>query len=133
MAGKIEEPVWPIIVEDSFNDSMKTYHISHVLPNGSIELYREVIEEPKHIDLKLNSVISAIDAERYIKSLFQENWFIEPRTALQVFHKCIKKYGYPIRPYFVLKALASLTSKRKAPRLITKKNVTRRTIYVSEM
>lgn len=78
---------------------------------------------------------SSADAEadmHYVSRLYGKGYFDDPKTALELYKKCTRRFGKPLQPQLVMDALAFYTAKRKAPRIVHFKNVSSRTVYQKE-
>lgn len=133
MPGKVVPVTYSIKTETTVNENGLTiYQIYRVTSTGTTKLYRKVTEEPKHVELPLKSTLTANQIADHITKLFRGKYFEEPKTALTIFNDCQKKFNDAIRPSYLADALRFYTAKRKAPRLITKRNESGRMVYLKE-
>jgi hypothetical protein len=128
MAGIIPEAFYQIDVEKITKDGNIAYRIyKEVFPGDQI-LLREFSNENK----------SDVDSEGYAKiedfvqSLFDNGFFDEAKTALEVFMACRERLGSLVAPFDVANAVGNYTGRRKAPRLVQEKNESGRTVYKKE-
>lgn len=132
MSPKITELFYQIKVAVTIkDDGSKVYEISSELKNNDFGHYRTL----KAGILTTPSVKDTINADQiryYIDHLFETNYFETPRTALEIFKKSTKDFQSPVQPQYLHDALSFYTGKRKAPRLIKRKNESSRTVYIKE-
>lgn len=113
-------------------DGLTSYRIEKLEPDGSWTLFREFSEEPKLIELPMKTSISETAIKEFIQGKFVDGYFKMGKTTLEVFRLCHEHFNDTLRPLYVANALKVLTSKRKSPKLETKKNVMGRTVFFSE-
>ncbi|MCL4639489.1 MAG: hypothetical protein M5Z89_10910 [Olivibacter sp.] len=111
-------------------DGLISYRIEKLESDGNWSLFREFSEESKLIELPLDSSISETAVREFIQGKFANGYFKTSKTALDVFQLCKKHFKEAIKPLYVANALKVLTSKRKSPKLGTKKTEMGRTIYL---
>lgn len=130
MLGRIEEPFYQVQVTQGLNSASnnKSYTIS-LLRGEAKEHFLSFEEEPTGLELLLPSIASKEQVQEYVEELFHTKYFEEPRTSLAVFQKCVERLGAPLKPSFVADALAFYTGKRKAPRLVKRKNESGRDVF----
>jgi len=126
---KTDGDKYTIRVFTATENALISYRIEKLEPNGSWTLFREFTEEPKLIELPLDSSISETAVREFIQGKFADGYFKTSKTALEVFQLCKKHFKEAIRPLYVANSLKVLTSKRKTPKLGTKKNEMGRTYY----
>ncbi|PVY43645.1 hypothetical protein C8E01_1011 [Pontibacter virosus] len=133
MPGKIEEPFYQIQIEQGHNpkSNNKSYTISILKEEGK-EHFLTFEEEPASFELPLKSVATQEEVQQFVDGLFRNGYFDKPRTGLEVFKLCQEKLGFPLKPVFVANALRLYTGKRKAPRLVMRKNVSSREVFIKE-
>lgn len=134
MAERIDEPFYQVQVEQSINSGTgnNSYTIS-LLRGDTKEYFLSFEEEPAGFELPLESVASKQQIQDYVDELFAGGFFDEPRTGLDVFKFCLGNFGSPLRPAFVAEALSFYTGKRKAPRLVKRKNESSRDTYLVDV
>lgn len=109
-------------------------------PDGSLtyEIFKEVSKKKFSPYRIVNSIDTGMSVKsdvqaglvlRYVDGLFSSDYFQEPKTALEIFKKCVQKFGKKLSPKFVLDALSFYTGKRKSPKLFQEKNASGRTVY----
>ncbi|SEB05051.1 hypothetical protein [Pedobacter hartonius] len=128
MTDKIPEPFYRIDVEKFTNENGIGYKIYREIESKERILlqYLSPLIKKKQKGLPNNEI------SIYISNLFIDGFFDEPKTALDVFAQCIKKFGAEVASYLVIDAIGKHTGKRKAPRLLQRKNQAARTVYFKE-
>lgn len=111
-------------------DGLTSYRIEKLESDGNWSLFREFSEESKLIELPMEASINETAIKEFIQGKFVDGYFKAGKTALEIFRLCQKHFKDTIRPLYVANALKVLTSKRKSPKLETKKNEMGRTIYL---
>lgn len=125
MAPKISQEFYQVLVkENEGRNGVKGYHI-YLPSKHKVDLYISLPVEP----VVFSSSATIEQVKVYINHLFSSDYFLEPRTALEIYQKCVKRFGKPLQPEFVADALKFHTSKRKAPKLSFEKNDNSRTVY----
>lgn len=129
MAGIIPDAFYQIDVEKIIDGNNITYRIYKESSSGDWDLLREFSRESKtDID-----PVDYNEVEDTIKSMFDNDFFDEAKTALKVFIACKEKLGGLVAPVDIANAVGIYTGKRKAPRLIQDKNKSGRTVYKKEI
>lgn len=129
MPGKIAELHYQIKIDTSIDaDGHTVYEISRELKNQQYILYRKIKLADRPIAVS-NKVVEVDKILEYVRHLFSSGYFDAPKTALEVFNKCRKKFSLSVHPDHVAKGIAFYTGKRKSPRLIQEKNESSRTVY----
>lgn len=133
MAGRIPELFYQVkVVENVGQDGSIMYEIYIELPNKEFELYRKFTTREKEELLDKTNTITLKEVSGCIDKLFEGVYFNKPKTALEVFKRCVTELESSIEPSAVADAISHYTGKRKAPRLIQEKNKSARTVYSKE-
>lgn len=130
MPGKVVEPFYQVKVVVSVDKEGREVYEIFTESNKQFVFYRAVELSKENLILKGGDCETVKD---YIALLFNKGYFDEPKTALEIFKKCMRRLGKPLQPQFVMEGLSFYTSKRKAPRLIQIKNSSARTVYKKEV
>jgi len=132
MSPKITELFYQIKVAVTIkDDGSKVYEISRELKNKEYVQYRTLKTGVNNI-LSVSETAGADQIRYYIDLLFETSYFETPRTALEIFKKSVKEFESRVQPQYLHNALSFYTGKRKAPRLIKRKNESSRTVYLKE-
>jgi len=132
MSPKITELFYHIKVSVTIkDDGRKVYEISRELKNKEYVQYR-TLKIRENNTLSMPDTTRADQIQHYIDHLFETGYFETPRTALEIFKKSVKDFESPVKPQYLHDALSFYTGKRKAPRLIQRKNESSRTVYLKE-
>lgn len=128
MAGIIPEAFYQIDVEKIAAGNNTTYRIYKEASPVVRDLLKEFSEETRSD----TDSVGHSEIENFIQSLFENGFFDETKTALEVFIVCKEKAGSLVAPIDVANAVGIYTGKRKAPRLVQEKNTSGRTVYKKE-
>lgn len=129
MPAKVADLFYQVKVGCFLDDKgNKIYEISREKDKQFVP-YRVVVEDQPGI---LPQKDAAEQVRGYITQLFMNGYFDDPRTSLEIFKKCTRKFGKTLRPQFVMDGLSFYTSKRKSPKLVLLKNMSARTVYVKQ-
>lgn len=86
----------------------------------------------ENFEIDFTTYKTAKEIQKEIDKLFEGEFFDNPRTALEVFEHCNKKFGRKVRPCDLADAIGYYTGKRKVPRLAKDKNEMKRQTYLKE-
>lgn len=117
IAPKIEPAVWKIAVEVKVNDAQARLYLIYLMLERKKKLLYEVTEEEKKVEYPAVTTANESELVIYIGELIKEGYFNEPRTRLDLFNKCQKNFGTPLKPLYVINAVGKLTRQHGYPKL----------------
>lgn len=127
MPSKVALPFYQIKVVVSVDkEGREVYEIFQEIDKKFV-CYKVLEPDPEKVILEC--ALDDQTVKDYISHLFNRGYFNEPKTALEIYKKCVRRFGMPLRPWFVMHGLSFFTSKRKAPKLVQFKNSSARTVY----
>lgn len=128
MQPKVSELFYQVkVVVDEYADGGICYEIFRELGNKKFVLYRTLVVGKDLLPVQTD--FDELQIHSFVDHLFGSGYFSQQRTALEVFKKCIGKFGKVVPPGLVLAAISVYTGKRKSPKLTQAKNESGRTVY----
>jgi len=130
MSGKIDEPFYQITFKVSKYAGGITYRIFRDSLQEQQLLFREFTTGAK--DTITANTTEITELTQFLNSLFHNDYFSVPKTALEIFKLCKLEVGNLIKPHSLFTALKTFTFRKMLPKLIQEKNESGRVLYKRE-
>lgn len=86
--------------------------------NGKSKEFLRFGDEEKDILLESSSAITDIQIQNWIDEQYNNGYFKDAKSALEIFLDCEAHFNDQVRPLFIANAIQHYTKKKKAPRLV---------------
>jgi hypothetical protein len=131
MAPKIRDTFYPIKIETQQYAGGITYKIWKDNAPDKAQLLKEFTAEIETSRVMKNT-IKFVEVNEYLSTLFNNGYFNDARTALEIFKHCKAEMSKTITPFMLSAGLGSFTARKKTPKIIEYKNDSARTVYRRE-
>ncbi len=102
-------------VDDQGN---KNYIAEQKIGNGKWKEFLRFGDEEKDILLESSSAITDIQIQNWIDEQYNNGYFKDAKSALEIFLDCEAHFDEKVKPLFIANAIQYYTKKKKAPRLV---------------
>lgn len=100
------------------NRGNRNYVAEQKIGNGKWKEFLKFGDEEKDIFLESSSAITDIQIQNWIDEQYNNGYFKDAKSALEIFLDCEAHFDEQVRPLFIANAIQYYTKKKKAPRLV---------------